>query len=73
MKKYILVAVVDGKNVSFDKKFKSRDDAIDYMFKYYTDHFMYNIQVEEEFAKGDDQHNVEYVCNNYNRFRIARV
>ena len=73
MKFYALEAVVKGKNVNFTKTFDSRNDAINYMFKYYNKHYMYNLEVNEEVSIDGNKHNVEYICNHSDRFRINRV
>lgn len=73
MKFYTLDAVVKGKNVNIGKVFDSRNDAIDYMFKYYNKHFIYGLEVNEEVSIDDDRHNVEYICDHGDRFRINRV
>lgn len=73
MKFYTLNAVIKGKPKKFEKLFNSRDEAIDYMFKYYDDHFIYGLEVQEEVSIDDDKHNVEYICDDYDRFRINRV
>jgi len=73
MKFYTLNAVVKGENVKIDKIFNTRNDAIDYMFKYYTKHYMYNLEVNEEVSVDGDKHNVEYICDHNDRFRINRV
>lgn len=73
MKFYALEAVVKGKNVNFTKTFDSRNDAINYMFKYYNKHYMYNLEVNEEVSIDGDKHNVEYICDHNDRFRINRV
>ena len=73
MKRYTLQAVVDGEVVGFNKKFASRSKAIDYMFDYYSKHYIQNMQVDEEYYVNGNEHDIEYVCDYYNRFRIARV
>ena len=74
MKYYILNAVVNGKDVHLKRAwFSSRQQAIDYMFDYYEKHFMYSLQVSDEYQIDGNKHNIEYVCNNYNRFTINRV
>ena len=73
MKYYTLDAVVNGSNVRLKRSaFTSRSEAIDYMFKYYNDHFIYNLEVNEEHIVGDNKHSIEYVCNYYNRFTVTR-
>ncbi len=73
MNKYTLEAVVDGDTIHFNRTFKSRDEAIDYIFHYYDKHFLVNLEVNEEYFIDDNKHNIEYVCDYYNRFRIARA
>ena len=70
---YTLEAVVKGKNVNFTKTFESRDDAINYMMKYYNKHFIYGLEVNEEVSIDGNKHNVEYICNHSDRFTINRV
>ena len=73
MKKYTLEAVIDGQTIRFSKKFDSRDSAINFMFQYYNKRYMYNIMVNEEYAISGDKHNIEYVYDYSNRFRINRI
>lgn len=73
MKYYTLSAVVNGSNVHLKRSaFASRDEAINYMFKYYEDHYLYSLQVRDEHIVGDNKHSIEYVCNFHNRFTITR-
>ena len=72
MKRYTLEAIIDGEEVLFDKKFASRNKAINYMFAYYEHNYKYNLFVNDEYAIHGDKHNIEYVCNYHNRFRINR-
>lgn len=73
MKYYTLEAVVKGEAVKFEKVFSTRNSAIDYMFKYYDKHFMNNYAVNEEISVNGDKHNIEYIIDDYDRFRINRV
>ncbi len=73
MKKYILTAIIDGRTISFHHKFNSRNDALNYIFAYYDRHNYKAIQVDEEFYINNNKHNIEYVCDYTNRFRINRV
>lgn len=68
---YSLTAIVNGETIKVNKLFHSRNAAIKYMFNYYENNCIYNMQLEDEFEK--EKHNIEYVCNDYNRFRVARV
>ena len=73
MKKYTLEAIVDGQTIRFPRTFDTRDSAINFMFEYYNLHYMYNLRVDDEYAIQDNTHNIEYVCNYSNRFRINRI
>ena len=68
---YTLSGVLNGKRILFNKKFSSRNAAINYMFKYYESNCFYNFQVEEEIEK--NRHDIEYVYDYNNRFEVARV
>ncbi len=71
-KKYILQAIVDGDNISFNKEFKTRQKAIDYMFNYYVFNENQNVQLFEEYYK-ENTHDVEYILDNGDRFFISRI
>ena len=73
MNKYKLEAVVDGEYIKFAHLFKSRDAAIDYIFRYYDNHLMVNVEVNEEYFIDGNKHDIAYVYDYYNRFRIARA
>lgn len=72
MKYYTLEAIVDGKDIKFSKTFESRTSAINYMFDYFYKNFKFNVSVEDEYAINGEKHNIEYVCDYHNRFRINR-
>ena len=73
MKYYLLTAVVNGKPVKLKRAmFATRNEAIDYMFNYYEQHYLYSLQVEDEHIVGDNKHSIEYVCNFHNRFTVTR-
>lgn len=73
MKYYTLDAVVNGVNVKLKRSaFTSRDEAIDYMFEYYRNHYLYSLEVSDEHIVGNDKHSIEYVCNFHNRFTVTR-
>ena len=73
MNKYTLEAVVDGEFIKFNQTFKSRDEAIDYIFHYYDEHLMVNLEVNDEYFIDGNKHDIAYVYDYYNRFRIARA
>ena len=72
MKYYSLNAVVNNEYVEFNKNFETRQEAIDYMFDYLNDHYIYDSEVEEEYSLSGNKHNIEYVLNNNNRFAVER-
>ena len=71
MKYYNLKAVVNGETISVNKKFSTRDRAINAFFKMLAVKIA-NTQVEEIIEKGD-KHTLEYICNNNSRFLVSRV
>lgn len=71
MKYYTLEAVVGGKDIKFAKTFKTRNSAIKYMFKYFDKKGLFNYEVKDEYSL-KDKHDIEYVIDYYNRFRIDR-
>ena len=73
MNRYTLEAVVDGEYIKFDRIFKSRNEALDYIFRYYEDHNMVNVEVNDEYCVDGNKHDIAYVYDYYNRFRIARA
>lgn len=73
MNYYTLEAVIKGKDVKINKTFRSRLSAIDFAFNYYNKHYVYGVEVNDEYAIAGNKHDVEYVLNDNNRFRIRRV
>ena len=73
MNKYTLEAVVDGEYIKFNKLFNSRDEAINYIFHYYDQHLLVNLEVNEEYYVDGNKHDINYVYDYYNSFRIARA
>ena len=69
MRIYTLDAVIDHEYVDFNKQFKSRTEAINYLFDYLEDHYIFNAQLIEEYAL-DSKHNIHYVLNNANSFNV---
>ena len=73
MKYYTLEAIVQGRPVKLKRSmFASRSDAVNYMFDYYEEHYLYNMQVRDEYPIDDNKHRIEYHCNFNNRFIITR-
>ena len=73
MKYYTLETINNGRTVKIHKKFTTRDQAIDYAFAYFESRYNDGLQVEDVYNIADNKHNVEYVLDYYNRFRINRV
>ena len=73
MKKYNLEAIVNGEYVKIKKRFSSREEAIRYVFHYYDNHYVVNLRVNEEYCINGNKHDIAYVYDYYNRFRIARA
>jgi len=72
MKYYSLNAVINNEYVKFKNNFATRDEAIAYMFDYLNNNYIYDNEVEEEYALEGDKHNIEYVLNKNNRFNVER-
>ena len=74
MKYYTLETIHSGSTELVNKKFTSRTQAIDYAFDLFEKAYCNDsLQLEEEFDICGDKHNVEYVLNYHNRFRVNRV
>ena len=73
MKYYTLQAIINGERKVFSKQFASRQNAIDFMFDYLERAYIFDKQIEEEYAISNDKHNVEYVCDYYTRFIVNRA
>lgn len=73
MKKYYdLKAVINGEFHQFGKHFSTRERAIEYIFKYLKEIYFVDMQLEDEYQL-ENKHDIEYVFDYYNRFRITRV
>ena len=73
MKYYELKAIINGQIIKLKKdRFASRTEAINYMFQYFEDHYLYGLDVSEEYPVNNDKHSIEYVCDYYNRFQVTR-
>ena len=72
-KTYKLEAVIEGRYVSFNREFDSRNSAMNYIFKYCNSHCLRSPVINDEYQVGNDKHNIEYEIDYFNRFRIARV
>ena len=73
MKYYTLEAIVRGNPVRLKRSmFASRSEAVNYMFNYYEEHYLYNLQVRDEYPVDDNKHRIEYYCDFNNRFIVTR-
>lgn len=73
MKKYYdLKAVINGESHRFSRHFSSREAAINYIFSYLERKNECNTQLEDEYEV-ENKHDIEYVFDYNNRFRITRV
>ena len=74
MKYYTLETILNGKTEKIAKLFTSRNQAINYAFDYFEKKTLNpELQVEDEFVIDNNKHNIEYVLNYYDRFRVNRV
>ena len=74
MKYYTLETINNGHAAIINKQFTSRNQAINYAFAYFEHKYLNeDIHVEDEFRIGDNKHNIEYVLDYKNRFRVNRV
>ena len=65
-------AYIKNQHVDIEKTFASRAEAINYMFDYYNDHFIYNVELEDEYMQGN-KHNIHYVISQDNSFNVVRL
>lgn len=72
-KHYVLEAVIEGRRINFNKEFDSRNDAMSYVFKYFASHGHEFMTINDEYYINNNKHNIEYVSDYENRFRIARA
>ena len=64
-------AYIRNEHVDIKKVFTSRDEAINYMFDYYNHHYIYNVELEEEYPQ-DNKHDIHYVIDQYDSFNVTR-
>ena len=65
-------AYIKNQHVDIEKTFASRVEAINYMFDYYNNHFIYNVELEDEYMQGN-KHNIHYVISQDNSFNVVRL
>ena len=73
MNKYTLEAIVEGELIRFNREFKSRSEAMNYIFHYYDKHHLVELKINDEYFIGENKHDIAYVYDYENRFRIARA
>lgn len=64
-------AYIRNEHVDIDKTFASRVEAINYMFDYYNNHYIYNVELEDEYAQ-KNKHDIHYVISQDNSFNVTR-
>ena len=64
-------AYIRNEHVDIKKVFASRDEAINYMFDYYNNHYIYNVELEEEYPQLS-KHDIHYVIDQYDSFNVTR-
>ena len=64
-------AYMNNEHVDIKKVFTSREEAINYMFDYYNNHYIYNVELEEEYPQ-NNKHDIHYVINQYSSFNVTR-
>ena len=65
-------AYIRNEHVDIEKTFASRVEAINYMFDYYNNHYIYNVELEEEYPQGN-KHNIHYVLSQDNSFNVNSI
>ena len=65
-------AYIRNQHVDINKTFASRVEAINYMFDYYNNHYIYNVELEEEYAQ-NNKHDIHYVISQDNSFNVCRA
>ena len=66
MKYYILFGFTNSSSFRISKKFKTRNEAINYALKLLPSCCAIEYEIEHS------KHSIEYVCDNYNAFTISR-
>lgn len=66
VKYYTLSYTSDYKSIVVSRRFKTRNQAINYMFK----KLPLSAQLSYEVDRGN--HSIEYVCSNHSRFFVTR-
>ena len=64
-------AYIRNVHVDIEKTFNSRVEAIIYMFDYYNNHYIYNVELEEEYPQ-NNKHDIHYVIDQYDSFNVTR-
>jgi len=65
-------AYIRNERVDINKTFASRVEAINYMFDYYNNHYIYNVELEDEYAQGN-KHNIHYVISQDTSFNVNSI
>lgn len=74
MKYYLLQSITTKNGRAVCRRFKSRNDAINYMMDKLSLPFSwFGPQIEEERPIFGDKHSIEYICDDYSRFIVTRI
>ena len=65
-------AYIRNEHVDIKKLFASRNEAINYMFDYYNNHYVFNVELEDEYPQ-ENKHDIHYVLDQYSSFNVTRV
>ena len=65
-------AYIRNEHVDIKKVFASRTQAINYMFDYYNHHYVYNVELEDEYPQSN-KHDIHYVLDQYDSFNVTRT
>ena len=65
-------AYIRNEHVDIKKLFASRNEAINYMFDYYNNHYVFNAELLEEYPQ-EGKHDIHYVLDQYDSFNVTRA
>ena len=73
MKNYTLETIIKGKSIKFDKKFNSRNAALNYAFRYLSKQNIYNTEITNEYSLDGNKHNICYATNDDTLIHVNRI
>ena len=66
-------AYIRNEHVDIKRLFASRNEAINYMFDYYNNHYVYNVELVDEYPQKNNKHDIHYVLDQYDSFNVTRT